>query len=351
MTHRHHPRKEPEPLDPNQSQPSTIKEPRAKAGGGSWAFAARFAAGILLLWLVLSHSNPARVFSRAGSVGWEAFIAGFFLILAGALPGTWAWQILCRARKVQVSFWELLRLNYVGFFFNSYLPTGVGGHLWRGYALAKSTGRTWPAITATVLERVSAFASILLLGIISLGVNQRLFFNAGIFIPVAGFMGLILLSFAGGLLLLPRLVKSVGEGEKFLGMPKQELEILASSWRENLPVLSRATAITTLSQFTEVGAYWIILQKVAPSTELLPLLTLVPMLRFINHVPLSWNSLGTQDLAMVLFWGPLGLGREGALSVSILMHGLRLLTGSVGGILYVARGHGERQDRKQEPEA
>ncbi len=331
----------------NNSRQDITQQLPPPARSSKTAFALRILAGLILFGLALWGAEPQQLWHRASSAGWMTLLGGFLLILAGALPGSRAWLILCRTQGLRVSFRELLRLNLVGYFFNSYLPSGVGGHLWRGYALARQTGKTWPAVTATVLERVSAFASILILGGISLIVNHGLLSGAGIFPPVAGFMGLILTGFITGVALLPRLLEKLAWPPSLAdGHPRNNLKMPAELWQKSLPALSAGAVINTLSQLAEAGAYWLLLSRIAPGIELLPILTLVPLLRFINHIPISWNSLGTQDLTMILFWGAMGLGQVEALSASMLMHALRLLTGGVGGVLYMVEGAGSKNSGK-----
>lgn len=300
-------------------------------------FALRLGLGFLLIWLVFSRVDINKIGANVMSVGAVSFITAFFLILIGSLPGTWAWMILNKPQSINASFLSLLKLNFMGFFFNSYLPTGVGGHLFRGYALAKETGKVWESVASTVAERITAFAAVVIMGVVSVFVNYSLFQKSGLLLPVGAAMGVVSLAFIVAFVLMPGALKwGKGLGERFFpGLSPGEISHVMMVYRQDPLPAVWATVVTMLSQFFEMGAYAVIFAGLGYHVQLLPLLSLVPIMRFLNHVPLTWNSLGTQDLILLLFWKPLGLSGEQALSVSLLMHAMRLALGAIGGGLYV----------------
>jgi hypothetical protein len=297
---------------------------------------------------VVQSAGPGRIAGQLAAIRPGYLVIAWLLLLLGAVPGSEAWAILARVQGLAVSFTQLLRLNMVGFFFNSYLPTGLGGHMWKGFALARLTGRAEAAAASTVMERITAFGSIILLGLISLPPNARAFEKAGMGWGLGASAAVVAGVFLAGILLLPRLLRLAARAmEK--SVPGFSLSTLSQGvelyGRHPGPVAA-SVLVTTLSQLTEAGAYWLVLVGMGLQADFWPLLTLVPLLRFINHVPLFWNSVGAQDLAMVLFWQGLGLGQAQALSVSVVMHLLRLMVGAAGGLVYAG---GDFRKRMEEP--
>lgn len=320
----------------NSDSPIHPPEPRCKSPAG---FIIRVLLSIALVWFVLSRTDPSRILQIVRTVNPGYFITAFVLVLSGALPGTTAWFLMCRVKRLGVGFLKLLQLNMIGFFFNSYLPTGLGGHLWRGYTLAVDSDRIPESVASTIVERLTAFASIIVLGAVSMAVNYRTFQKAGILIPVLLVMAVIILSFIAGLLLLPRLL-STGSGlvrKAFPDIPLNELKDEVVSFKKQPSQLALAVLVTSISQATEMAAYAVIFTGMGMGVRALPLMTLVPILRFINHLPISWNSVGAQDLAMMVFWRPMGINAEHALAISLLMHVMRLMVGAVGGLVYWGR--------------
>jgi glycosyltransferase 2 family protein len=68
------------------------------------------------------------------------------------------WQILARAVGFQKSFLELVKLCYVGLFFNLFLPSTVGGDTVRCYYLSKGTGKYADAFYSVIADRASGIA-------------------------------------------------------------------------------------------------------------------------------------------------------------------------------------------------
>jgi uncharacterized membrane protein YbhN (UPF0104 family) len=123
---------------------------------------------------------------------------------------------------------------------------------------------------------------------------------------------------------------------KFLPSLKEfNIEESFKVYEKNPMKVITAFALSFASPLLECAAFICIIKALSLSVPLFPVFILVPLLRFINHLPVSYSSIGTQDIALVLFWQPLGLSPAEALSISILMHTLRLTAGLTGGALYI----------------
>ena len=87
------------------------------------------------------------------------------LVLAGVLFGAWRWQVLlaaCGAVRMP-RWWRLLRLSFVGMFYNQYVPGSVGGDIVRGVATQDAFDESGlpRALAVTLLDRIMGFAGLL----------------------------------------------------------------------------------------------------------------------------------------------------------------------------------------------
>jgi len=77
---------------------------------------------------------------------------GVLLLLANALGLVWRWGVLVRGAGLTTPPREILRLGWLGMFFNHVLPAGqVGGDVVKGVALARAHPRRRGLAVATVL--------------------------------------------------------------------------------------------------------------------------------------------------------------------------------------------------------
>jgi len=82
-------------------------------------------------------------------------LACAFLVAALALVVTFfRWHILVRAQGLEFSRWNAMRLGLVGFFFNTILPTSVGGDILKAIAISQEQSRRTVAVATILVDRV-----------------------------------------------------------------------------------------------------------------------------------------------------------------------------------------------------
>lgn len=64
------------------------------------------------------------------------------------------WYVLVRAQELPFTLRNALRLGLVGYFFNSFLPGGVGGDIFKAVVLAREQSRRTVAVATIVVDRV-----------------------------------------------------------------------------------------------------------------------------------------------------------------------------------------------------
>ncbi|MCE1246736.1 MAG: flippase-like domain-containing protein [Firmicutes bacterium] len=264
-------------------------------------------------------------------------IPGFFCILSGAFPSALAWKILLDIQGMKVSFLKIAYFNLVGFFFNTYLPTGVGGDVWRGYAIIKEGDGSPGGAASFVAERFLALGAIITLGAVSFLFRLEQFRQAGIMNSMLIFLGILITGFIIAFVFGNRIIKLLKKivSKFFPGLKEYNIEESLSVYGKNPGKTAAAYLLSFLSPLLECAAFIFIIHALNLSAPVFAVFILVPLLRFINHLPVSYSSIGTQDITLILFWQPLGLTSAEAMSISVLMHALRLSAGLTGGALYV----------------
>ncbi|MCD4784410.1 MAG: flippase-like domain-containing protein [Candidatus Eremiobacteraeota bacterium] len=343
----------------------SVRDNNAKKRKNILSYLFRLILSFVLIIIIIRAVDMQEVLNLLRGIDpWTLFLA-YLTVLLGAIPSAYAWKMLIRIQKLDIPFLRVVYMNLVGFFFNSYLPTGVGGDIWRGFTLSRVSEKAGGSIASVIMERLVAFGSIVLLGLVSFFLNIERFRKAGILGGVSLFFGIMTAVFLGAIFLGPyvlKLLKDKMSGSKVdgnddsaprsnsflrrttifilgkMGISGADISSLGDGlilyWKKPLKVLG-ALLMTSISPLLECVTYILIINSLNLDVSYLPVFMLVPLLRFVNHIPVSVSSIGIQDLTLLLFLKPLGLSAEQALSISILMHFLRLLVGATGGLLYV----------------
>ncbi len=85
----------------------------------------------------------------------------FLLFLGGAVASSLSWQILLVPLGYRLHLGQAVRLSLVGFFLNNLIPSGVGGDVYRVFALGSMGVPRVQAAASVVVERWSAFLALL----------------------------------------------------------------------------------------------------------------------------------------------------------------------------------------------
>jgi uncharacterized protein (TIRG00374 family) len=131
-------------------------------------------------------------------MNWLLFGMALLLFLAGSLVRAYRWGALVWSVGIQVSWWRLVDLFFVGSFFNLFLPTGLGGDAVKMYELSHDDGKTAEAISSVVVDRfvglfvLFALAVLALMGGYKLVGSEVLIAIAGVFVACLVAVALLL---------------------------------------------------------------------------------------------------------------------------------------------------------------
>ena len=122
----------------------------------------KLAAGLVLITLLLTF----RV--KISDVGKEVAQSDpFWIVLAGGLHiiglaiSAYRWQLLLSAQAVEAPFWGLFSSYLIGGFFNNFLPTRVGGDVYRMVDSKKYSGTMLRPFAVISVERLTGIYGLL----------------------------------------------------------------------------------------------------------------------------------------------------------------------------------------------
>src|SRR5262245_43890358 len=104
---------------------------RASRGRRSAIMAAKLAVSLILLAVLFSRVDGARLWAsaRGASLPWLVIAMTFYTM--SMVLSTWRWSLLLDAQHVQLPGRRLLGSLLVANFFNNFLPSNIGGDVIR----------------------------------------------------------------------------------------------------------------------------------------------------------------------------------------------------------------------------
>lgn len=247
------------------------------------------------------------------------------------------WKVLLihkNSEKIKVSY--LTSLYFIGSFFNNFMPTSIGGDVYKVVALGRKIKSKTDAFSATFMERFTGIIALVLISYFGLVQTldfwlaqlpksissdstlvilfEGLLFFGFWFAAIAGFMSLKI--FAKRINLAKRVYASLME------------------YRGKRKVLLSAFATSFIVQFLAIFTQYLVFASMGIKLPLDYALFIFPAITLASFFVPSLNGIGIQDaLYMQLFLG-IGVPQEVSLSASIVYHLLRLFVSLFGGVLY-----------------
>ena len=260
-------------------------------------------------------------------------IATVFLFGLQFVICAWKWRVSLLANGVAAPFGYLLKTYCIGFFFSNFLPSNIGGDVYRSYCSSRYTSLGVAAF-AVILERIYGLAALVLVAAIGLlwlvtatGALGPGMFAVGVAILTASYFVLplaiivMLGRFDAWRAWLPaRLAMIAGTVDTMIANTPRVLELAAIGLLFQLI----ATGIVAML-FTAIGIYWPIAESaVANGAGSIAAI-----------LPVSINGLGVTEASFAGVATRFGIGFTEATLISLLIRVLVLPLVVLFGFLYL----------------
>lgn len=137
----------------------------------------RVVVGISLLVLLIVISDPAKIKNDISNVNLLLLGIAFLVYIASMAVVAFRWQILLKTQDIHISIWKLIRYYFIGFFFNNFLPSSIGGDVTRIYNIARQNVDISDSFSCVFVERLIGFLAMAFLSLISIMAVGGVFFN------------------------------------------------------------------------------------------------------------------------------------------------------------------------------
>jgi uncharacterized protein (TIRG00374 family) len=120
---------------------------------------------VLVAW-VLHGTNLSDLADVAARLlgHWGLALAAVGVMMLQSPMGAVRWRLLLGVQGIELGFLESLRLTFIGWFFNNWMPGSTGGDFVKAYYVAHLTHRKPEAVTVVFLDRFVGLAALCLMG-------------------------------------------------------------------------------------------------------------------------------------------------------------------------------------------
>ena len=122
---------------------------------------------VCLISLLLYKIGVSSLIAEIKSANLLWIIVALLIFTFSNILGSFQWQLLLKARGIELSFARVIAYYYVGLFFNNFLVGYIGGDAFRIYDVRKVSHDTSGAVSAVTFDRFIGFFVLTTMGLIA----------------------------------------------------------------------------------------------------------------------------------------------------------------------------------------
>ena len=301
----------------------------------------RILISVFLLTFVLYQAGLAELWQALQQTRLNILLLSLAVTPVLILISAWKWQIILRAFSIRISIFKCFWLYITGYFFNTVLPTNVGGDIVRAYALGKQTGKPAKVFSSVFVERFTGLSALLFMAVIAFIAALRDLWDLWLTLALA----VCLLGYA--LLLLTVLKRSILEWfvkhVRFSALQSvftklQKFQNATLSLGEKQGTVWFAVFNSILFYFAAAANVYISSLAFNVPISFTQALVITPIVMIITMIPVSIGGIGLAESAYFFTFERMALGGAAGLSVALLLRAKALLAGLIGGLYFSGTG-------------
>jgi uncharacterized protein (TIRG00374 family) len=303
-----------------------------------------------LLAFLVSRAGLAEISLMARSADVALLLLALMVYTGTIFLISWRWRLLLASQGAEVGFGQVVTLYFIGFFFNNFLPTSIGGDIYRALGAGRESHKRAISAASVLVERLLGMLAVSTLAILAVTVVVRQ--------SVDGPTRALALGFAATMVLLltlffhgrtGKILEALANRVSLWGLGRRLLRFYQALtlYRSQKRILALVFFISVGYQLMIVVFSYLVGLALGLGIPLFYFVLCVPVTVIISLVPISINGVGVRETGYVFLLSKIGHDSSEALTLSLLIYGLSVVTSLTGGVLYLRRGAKTLRDSAQ----
>ncbi len=279
----------------------------------------------LLLTVLFWRVDRATFVRTVQVLPMKVFLGCLGLYALGYIISTVRWRLLLLAEGIRLPLWHLTLLYFEGSFFNLFLPSLIGGDIFRGYAIYKITQGHDASIASILVDRLSGFAALIVIALTALAAAHGRVHDPQV--------AVMILAVAAAFTLLILLLLQTGTKERaagalrIVGLTRFQAKLhglveALHRYRGHHRALGQAMLLSALLQALIIVTYYLVAAGLNLGVPIAYFFLYVPLITFVAMLPVSVAGLGVREGGTVYFFAKVGVDAAAALTMSLVWFSL-----------------------------
>jgi len=303
-------------------------------------FAAQAVVSIGLLALLFRRLDISALRTLYTTMPVWFYLLSLAVVMSGQVLYAWRWRQVLAAAGVSVTIGTAIQQYFIGIFLNNFFPSTVGGDMAKVYYLGRLHGYR-PIAASIVLDRLLSIGLLAVLATTMYWVapdpSPQFVATRAVVTAIAAILILFVVLAARGTGGLPERLSRFGTLAVGLAERAQRFRHDMAAAAKRPQIMLQSAAVVTTYFLALTGVYRVFFAiNTAAHPAFLTLLTAVTTASLLSNLPVSVNGLGLREQLHALLLQPLGVPREAAVAISLLIFA-HLLVSSLLGLVFWLR--------------
>lgn len=292
-----------------------------------------------VLYLLFGGVDKALFWDKVVSVSPFYFVGTGLVLLALQCISTYRWSLLVKG-DIAIRYRSLLSIYCVGMFFNSFLPTAIGGDFVKGYYLFKKSGNAAASFASIFVDRYSGFAAMIFIEAVAIIVGYGVIYRIGgaglLFFFVLLVLSFVLVSLFIWVEFLHGWLVSI-----FMKIHFYKINDKIDSFYKvfisykGKGILVRTFLVSLVIQSGVSLSFYVLGLGLGIDVPAGYYFMFVPMANIAAMIPLSLAGLGIREGVFIFLFAGVGVTSEEALALSLLWFVMTVVASLPGAVEYV----------------
>jgi len=294
----------------------------------------RITISITLLFIIIYTIGFERIKQQLSHTIFWLFLLALIVENFGVMISAKKWQMLLHDKKIEISYMDSLSYYYIGSFFNTMMPSSVGGDVIKAYMLGKKVDKI-KVFSSVIMDRLTGLIAVIFIAVLAIASFYPL-------LPrhVIPLILLIVIFFFLSLLLL---IKT--------SFFEQLLDIIFQRWKrprnffhgiimslktyKDKKLLLSALLISFLFHLLMILNNYVLSISIGMDIPLIYFFIFVPIAELLVALPISIQGFGVREGSYAILFSSVGTSYAAAFSIGFLDQIVKVVVSIIGGIIYV----------------
>ena len=293
-----------------------------------------------ILYFLFRSINMAAFLKTVMSINPLYVVLAALVFLGTQCISTYRWKVILK-KDMEVPYFRLFSIYFIGMFFNNFLPSMVGGDIIKGYYLYRHSKRGDVTMASIFMDRYSGFTALMSITAVTLffgydiikGTTLPAFFV----LLIGGFVSMSLIIWVSFLhnwvMLLLSKIHFYGINQKI-----DTFYRVLMGYKREYAVLWKIYFCSLLIQGGVIIGYYIIGTGLGMNLRPVYYFLFIPLTTAVSMLPISLAGLGIREGAFVFLFTRAGASTEQALTLSLMWFVITAIVSLIGGVEYVRMG-------------